>query len=81
MPYIRDIDKYNIENEIKTVDSAGELNYVISNICKNYMIHKGTCYQTLNEIIGVLECAKQEFYRRIVVPYEDIKIEENGDIY
>jgi len=31
-------------------------------------------------MIGVLECVKQEFYRRKVAPYEDIKIIENGDI-
>jgi len=30
--------------------------------------------------MGVLECVKQEFYRRRAVPYEEEKIEENGDI-
>lgn len=31
-------------------------------------------------IIGLLESVKFEFYRRFVSPYEDIKIEENGDV-
>jgi len=31
--------------------------------------------------MGVLECIKQEFYRRAVAPYEDKKKEENGDVY
>ena len=30
--------------------------------------------------MGVLECCKLEFYRRVAAPYEDIKIEENGDV-
>ena len=30
---------------------------------------------------GALECAKLEFARRIVAPYEDAKIKENGDVY
>ena len=31
-------------------------------------------------MIGALECCKQEYYRAVVGPYEDIKIEENGDV-
>jgi hypothetical protein len=41
----------------------------------------GKNYKHINEIIGVLECAKQEFYRRVAAPYEDTKIQENGDVY
>jgi len=32
-------------------------------------------------VIGALEACKLEFYRRAVVPYEDKKIKENGDVY
>ena len=32
-------------------------------------------------LIGVLECAKLELYRRVAAPYEDDKIDENGDVY
>jgi hypothetical protein len=45
------------------------------------MINEGLSYKSINDVIGVLECVKQEFYRRIAVPYEDKKIEQNGDIY
>jgi len=38
-------------------------------------------YASLNEVIGVLECVKQEFYRKKVVPYEKRKIKENSDVY
>jgi hypothetical protein len=45
-------------------------------------VRKGTLrYAHLNEVIGALECAKLELYRRIAVPYEDQKITESGDVY
>jgi hypothetical protein len=28
-----------------------------------------------------MTCAKDEFYRRVVVPYEEKKRKENGDVY
>lgn len=31
-------------------------------------------------MVGVLECAKLEAYRRIASPHEDKKIDENGDV-
>ena len=37
--------------------------------------------KNLNAIIGALECAKLELYRRVAAPYEDDKIIENGDVY
>ena len=38
-------------------------------------------YQTLNAIVGSLECCKLEVYRRLASPYEDEKITKNGDVY
>lgn len=61
--------------------SIGDVNFLITNQLQEYLEQEGLSYKTLNEIIGVLECAKQEFYRRVVVPYEDKKKEENGDVY
>jgi len=55
----------------------GELNYIITRMLKeSYPLR----YFNLNRAVGVLECAKLEFYRRVVAPYEDTKIEENGDV-
>ena len=33
-------------------------------------------YQNVNAIIGALECAKLELYRRLIAPYEDTKVEK-----
>ncbi len=60
--------------------TAGELNYQFTEIIKEYWECSGN-YQGINDIIGALEGAKLEFYRRIAAPYEDIKIQENGDVY
>ena len=57
------------------------MNYAISMLCKEYIARFGCYYTHLNSVMGVLESAKLEFYRRVVAPYEDKKIEENGDIY
>ena len=62
--------------------TAGRLNYVISSmigaILKNDRL---LSYARINELIGVLECAKMELYRRVAAPYEDDKSRLNGDVY
>jgi hypothetical protein len=60
--------------------TAGELNYQFTELLIDYF-KRNSNYQGINDIIGALEGAKLEFYRRIVAPYEDKKILENGDIY
>jgi len=45
------------------------------------MAHKPLTYSLLNEVMGVLECCKQEFYRRPVADYENKKLDLNGDVY
>ena len=61
--------------------NPGDLNYIITTILRQYIRNKSISYSSINEAIGVLECAKMELYRRIAVPYEEGKMEENGDVY
>jgi hypothetical protein len=82
MPYIHQDDRLLLElNGHATSTTPGELNYVITRLCIQYMDAKGKNYQTVNDIVGALEGAKMEFYRRAAAPYEDLKIKENGDVY
>jgi hypothetical protein len=82
MPYIHQDDRLLLElNGNTSSTTPGELNYVITNVCIEYMNTKGKNYQTVNDIVGALENAKLEFYRRIAAPYEDLKIQQNGDVY
>jgi hypothetical protein len=63
------------------VMSAGELNFIFSAFINKYVEQHNLSYQTINDVIGALEGAKLEFYRRVAVPYEDKKLQENGDVY
>lgn len=82
MPYIDKEARDNLGEIQSTPNNASELNYVITQLLDDYISRKGGLkYSILNEVIGVMECSKLEIYRRLVAPYEDIKIEENGDVY
>lgn len=84
MPYIKQERRGDmVENgSLKsfTIDTAGELNYAITYLINEYMV-SGESYQRYNDVIGALEGAKLELYRRKIAPYEDIKIKSNGDVY
>lgn len=82
MPYINSLRREQLDTHgtICEDDAAGVLNYMLTRTIQTYLQrHKG--YQGINDIIGALEACKLEFYRRVVVPYEDKKIQENGDVY
>lgn len=84
MPYIKPYDRALYDRRpisSITPETVGDLNYCITSICNNFLKAEGKSYATVNDIIGVLECAKMEFYRRVAAPYEDIKLTENGDVY
>lgn len=70
----------NLVNILKTLppeEIDGELNYVITKILKEIYPLR---YFHINKAIGVLECIKLEYYRRVAAPYEDLKIKESGDV-
>lgn len=92
MPYIAPEKRTSLDLAIKEVTNAlaklemdeetnnfeGNLNYVISSIInKSYAVS----YRDINDVIGVLECVKLEYYRRVAAPYEDQKAFDNGDVY
>lgn len=81
MPYIEEERRTNLLLYPSMMITAGELNFLLTNLCLTYLETHNTNYQTLNDIVGALECCKQEFIRRVVNPYEDKKIKENGDVY
>lgn len=84
MPYIKQEDRQKstmTTTSLPTPKTAGELNYVFTLISKHYFQTNGANYQVINDVVGALDGAKVEFQRRIVAPYEDKKIAENGDVY
>lgn len=85
MPYIEPHLRERYNRFLKLIEQLmttrpGHLNYVISKLVHIYIARRGISYSVINEVIGVLECAKQELYRQIAAPYEDQKKKENGSI-
>ena len=95
MPYVNQDVRLRLEGAIhelvrrikaETRDDGtalwGVLNYTISVLIHGAVIARFAewRYHLLNSAVGVLESVKLEFYRRVVVPYEDEKIEEAGDL-
>ena len=78
MPYIKQELRDEIRHGKPPLD-VGELNYCITRLIHSYW-KRSECYQTANDILGAIEGAKAEFYRRKVAPYEEKKIAENGDL-
>lgn len=84
MPYIKSDDRFKFNLglfELPNCKTPGELNYLMTRICQDYLKEVGKSYTSMNAVIGVLECVKHEFQRRLLDPYEDGKIKENGDVY
>jgi len=90
MPYIPKPDRKKFDEVLWSLDNqnpqwhrddmpVGEINYVISSIIWRLFDIRPS-YRRANELIGVLECVKQEFIRRRLNPYEDVKIQICGDI-
>lgn len=89
MPYIRselrpELDKLitPIVDKVKATpleDQDGSIDYVVTKIIRSsYTFDR---FFQFNRAIGVLTAILFEFYRRMVAPYEDKKIKENGDVY
>ena len=90
MPYLKlqhkGVAKKLLDEASSILMSPGMLNYLLTSVCLTYLQKKGEekgspSYSDFSEVIGALESAKLEFYRRAVVPYEDEKIKQNGDVY
>ena len=69
----------NYDGESNKTYSVGELNYVISSIIWR-LFENNPCYTNGSNLTGVLECVKEEFYRRKMSELENRKMLENGDI-
>jgi hypothetical protein len=69
--------KEKLTNE-EFLSICGDINYAFSRIISGVM--GDVSYPKIAIITGVLENIKQEFYRRVASPYEDLKIQQNGDI-
>ena len=59
------------------VQVDGDLNYILYAFCKR---HIKPSYNNYKNYLGELNEAAEEIRRRLLSPYEDEKILENGDV-
>lgn len=94
MPYIKQNLRDEIDAEIENLaakinglsetdtDFAGILNYTITTLISTVLIFKFEKLRYWHSplIRGVLMDVADEFYRRVVAPYENKQIMRNGDV-
>lgn len=93
MPYLTQSEREIYDDAIREIvermpdveDYPGDLNYVVTRLCLGLLYDLPQSrpklnYQKLNAVVGALEAAKLEIYRRHVAPYEDMKMLDHGDV-
>jgi hypothetical protein len=82
MPYIEDqvirdsLDKLIDDND-GILTANGNLNYFLFALCKRTV---KPSYNNYKNFLGELAECSAEIRRRLLAPYEDKKINENGDV-
>ena len=91
MPYIKIGDRIKYKIGIQRLADAfaaasagdGDLNYVLTSVALAWLEYHQPPhnYALRSDVVKAFECAKLEWYRRMLVPFENGKIAENGDVY
>ena len=83
MPYIKQEQRSKLAGVLQPLlnmeFSDGEMNYIITSFVDVQLC--GRNYEHYERAVGLLECVKQEIYRRRVAIYEDEKCKENGEVF
>jgi hypothetical protein len=87
MPYISEDRRRLLDPHIAGLQKAlhelngneGDLNYTITRLVAAAFINESR-YHIIARVTGVLANVKDEFYRRVGIPYENAAIEKNGDV-
>ena len=82
MPYVKQDRRPDLDMVVKLMNDVevvanGDLNYILFAYCKR---HIKPSYNNYKNFMGELNEAAEEIRRRILAPYEDSKIIENGDV-
>lgn len=85
MPYVDPEAKDRIV--LPYVNNVGELTYAIDRLAEDLAWKlceydfANLKYEHLAVVRGALSNAADEFYRRVITPFEDMKIAQNGDVF
>ena len=82
MPYVKQerrgaLNKVVVAMSEAEVKADGDLNYILFRFCK---YHVKPSYNNYKNFCGEIHQAATEIERRLLAPYEDEKIKENGDV-
>jgi len=84
MPYIKYADRPKFDGAIEIltslIDAKGDLNYTICELVGQLILKTKISYTQISEWIDGVDGAENELRRRLLDPYEDMKIVENGDV-
>lgn len=89
MPYIKEEKRQELEPVLQQLglklmnESSGVWNYAITALIRRWFASFTIAgrYEDFERVNGLLESIKLEFWRRMMVPYEEVKIEQNGDVF
>ena len=92
MPYIKQTYRAALDPTIKNIIDevlrledaqpgimAGNLNYIFS--CILDRLYRPLNYAKINEVMGLLTCIQHEYYHRVARPYEEFKMNTEGDVF
>lgn len=84
MPYISSTQREWMDAKISELSDAihtdGELNYAVTRLALSLIYKQGLKYSVLSSVIGTLHLIPVEISRRVVAPYENLKMGEHGDV-
>ena len=93
MPYVNDMIREALELDLQELLASardftddrdamkGIVNYLTTLVTTILLKpDAGWNYASMSDVIGALECAKLEVYRRLLAPYEDMAVDKNGDL-
>jgi hypothetical protein len=85
MPYTEQKERPKVDNAVSISEicswSAGDLTYALTRLIVGWFKGHGKSFLNGAIVIGCIACTALEFYRRVLAPYEDKKIADNGDVY
>lgn len=80
MPYVKPERRPELDKIVESMQELkldGDLNYILFAFCKRYV---KPSYNNYKNFLGELNETNAEVRRRMLSPYENSKIVENGDV-
>ena len=82
MPYIEDANRRcDLSSSVAVPRNPGELSFTIATVIDDYFAVADQNFENLNAVKGVLDSLGCEIQRRFLDPYEEKKLQENGEVF